>query len=354
MKKLKLRRKQAEPASTRITNDTVAEHREKILAGGRRYKYPLQYAKHKLVINATIVAFTALLVLIGLGWWQLYVVQNSSTFFYRITQTMPLPVATVDGAQAKYSDYLLYYRPSEYYLNKYDEIKANSEDGRLQLDYKKRDALDRAIADAYARTIAKQHNLSVDRDEVTEAITSLRESDDSTLTLDAVNASAQRVFGMTEQDTRSQYRNSLLRSKAAFAIDDKAKQTVDKVQAALAGNKQNLSDVADQISKDEGSNIEYGMSGLVNRSTIFSGLKVSDIASLESGKIHGPLKTATDDGYYFVEVVEKSDTQVSFAFLRVPLTEFKSRIAKFKEEGKITEYITISIDQPQSEEEEGN
>lgn len=346
MKKLKLRRKQAEPTSTRITNDTVAEHREKILAGGRRYKYPLQYAKHKLVINAVIVAFSALVVLLALGWWQLYVVQNSSTFFYRITQAVPLPIASVDGASAKYSDYLLYYRPSEYYLNKYDEIKSNSEDGRLQLDYKKRDALDRAIADAYARTVAKQHNLSVTRDEVTEAITSLRESDDSTLTIDAVNASAQRVFGMTEQDTRSQYRNSLLRSRAAFAIDDRARQTVKRVQAALKSSK-DLSKVADQINKAEEASVEYGMSGLVNQSTIFSGLNVGDIADLEDDKIHGPLKTATDDGYYFVEVVERNDTQISFAFLRVPLTEFKSRIAKFKEDGKITEYITISIDQPE-------
>ena len=26
----------------RITNETVAEHRERVLAGGRKFKYPLQ------------------------------------------------------------------------------------------------------------------------------------------------------------------------------------------------------------------------------------------------------------------------------------------------------------------------
>lgn len=43
------------PTSKLVTNDTVAEHREKILAGGRKFKYPIQYSKHKVIINAIIV-----------------------------------------------------------------------------------------------------------------------------------------------------------------------------------------------------------------------------------------------------------------------------------------------------------
>ena len=56
MKKLtaKLRRqKPEEEKPSRITNETVAEHREQILAGGRKFKYPVQYAKHKLVLNSS-------------------------------------------------------------------------------------------------------------------------------------------------------------------------------------------------------------------------------------------------------------------------------------------------------------
>lgn len=57
MKKLLKRitkRSNPEPLPNRITTETVAQHREQILAGGRRFKYPIQYARHKLVINAIL------------------------------------------------------------------------------------------------------------------------------------------------------------------------------------------------------------------------------------------------------------------------------------------------------------
>ena len=63
--------KSTENDSARITTETIAEHRERILAGGRRFKYPVQYARHKLVFNAIIITVATLLVLIGVGYWQL-------------------------------------------------------------------------------------------------------------------------------------------------------------------------------------------------------------------------------------------------------------------------------------------
>src|ERR1700684_304923 len=37
----------------RITNETVAEHREDVLRGARKYKYPLAHSKHRIVIIST-------------------------------------------------------------------------------------------------------------------------------------------------------------------------------------------------------------------------------------------------------------------------------------------------------------
>ena len=36
-------KKQPKELPKRITNDTVAQHREKVLAAGRKHKYPIQY-----------------------------------------------------------------------------------------------------------------------------------------------------------------------------------------------------------------------------------------------------------------------------------------------------------------------
>ena len=95
MKKLpfKKRKEAQKTAPSRITNETVAEHRERILAGGRRFKYPMQYARHKLVFNTIIVTLVTLVLLAVVGWWQLYIVQNSSSFFYRVTRVLPLSAA---------------------------------------------------------------------------------------------------------------------------------------------------------------------------------------------------------------------------------------------------------------------
>ena len=96
MKKLRRfkKKKGSEEQETpnRITNETVAEHRERILAGGRRFKYPMQYARHRLVIITIIISVVAVVAIALTTWWQLYPVQNTSTFFYRITRVLPLPV----------------------------------------------------------------------------------------------------------------------------------------------------------------------------------------------------------------------------------------------------------------------
>ena len=53
------KKKETNNLPTRITNDTVAEHREKVLAGGRKLKYPLQYTKRKLVRNTILIPWRA-------------------------------------------------------------------------------------------------------------------------------------------------------------------------------------------------------------------------------------------------------------------------------------------------------
>lgn len=118
MKKLlnKFRKRSDTQSSSRITSDTVAEHRERILAGGRRFKYPLQYVRHKLVFNAIFISVIALAMVVAAGWWQLYSAQNTSEFMYRITKVLPLPVANVDGQPVLYSDYLMKYLSSVHYL----------------------------------------------------------------------------------------------------------------------------------------------------------------------------------------------------------------------------------------------
>jgi len=118
----KIRKQPEVPPSSRITSETVAHHRERILAGGRRFKYPVQYARHKLVFNAILISLSALIVVLFVGWWQLYKAQNTSEFMYRITKVVPMPIASIDGQSVLYSDYLLKYRSSVHYLEQKEQV----------------------------------------------------------------------------------------------------------------------------------------------------------------------------------------------------------------------------------------
>lgn len=344
----------AQASQTRITNDTVAEHREKILSDGRRYKYPLQYARHKLVANAIAIAMAALVILLALGYWQLYIAQNSNAFFYRITKLAPLPIASVDGEMARYSDYLVNYRVAEHYLSKFDEISPESEDGKLQLRYKQRESLDIAVADAYARKLAGQHGLSISDEQVKAVLDGMRSAANGQLTEETSAASSQRVLGLSPEDLRYLVKNSLLRTAAAFEIDDQAKQTVEQVNDQLAKNDEDFEKTAKIINKQSPDSVVLGSSGLVNISTNFGGIRARDIAELEAGKVSEPIKSITTDGYYFVKLLERTDSKVSFAYLHIPLTKFDQDLKKLRDEGKIQEYISIDLPQKSAPRQQGD
>lgn len=346
LKKRSNKNKQA--GSSRITNDTVAEHRERIISGGKRYKYPLQYTRRKLIVNTVIIGVVSIAALLILGWWQLYVAQNSNAFFYRITRIVPLPVASVDGETARYSDYLLNYRASEHYLDRFDEIRSDSDDGKLQLQYKRREALDIALADALARDIARERSLQVDQSELNAVLENLRSAANGVLSEETSNVSLQRVLGLTTEDLNVLVHNSLLRAKAAFAIDDQARAMRETVAEALKTHSNDFEAAAAALNEQRSGSVQYGVSGLVNTSISFGGVPVKRIAELKQGQVSTtPIQSVTSDGYYYVKVLQKNQTEVNFAFIRIPLTQFNQRLQALKDEGKVSEYIRIKIDQPE-------
>ncbi|HJP81164.1 MAG TPA: SurA N-terminal domain-containing protein [Candidatus Saccharimonadales bacterium] len=341
MKKFQLKKRSEEKkqAPSRITNETVAEHRERILAGGRRFKYPIQYARHRLVFNTIIVTVVALLLIVGLGWWQLYIVQNSSTFFYRVTRVLPLPVASVDGESVRYSNYLMYYNSSVHYLEKSEQVNIQSEDGKRQADYIKRKSMDNVIADAFAEKKARELKITVDESRVDKVIEDDRNTANGVISQETYDASALNVLGWTPDEYRQDARSKLIRQDVSYAIDTQAKKREEQA-ATLLQTTNNLDDVATKLGGDGAAKVTVGVSGLVPRSNRDGGLSTTAV-SLDEEKVSGAVKTTTGDGYYFVKLLKKTDTQVSYAYLKVPLTAFSEQLAQLKKDGKIHEYITI-------------
>jgi len=343
MKKLQLRKRQADKTATpsRITNETVAEHRERILAGGRRFKYPMQYARHRLVINTIAVTIVAFLLIIAIGWQQLYIAQTTNSFFYKVTRVLPLSIASVDGESVRYSDYLMYYNSSAHYLQQTEQVDPNSVDGKRQLEYIKRKSMDNVIADAYARKLARGLNITITDARINQVVDNDRNTANGRITQETYDASALNILGWTPDEYRQDIKSKLILQDVSYAIDSAAQQK--EVQASqLLAQKVDLSTIAAQLGGSGDAKVVVGASGLVPRGNQDGGLSVV-AAGLQKGQVSPVVKTTTGDGYYFVQLLDENDTQVSYAYIKIPLTKFNQQLSDIKKSGKVHEYITISV-----------
>lgn len=343
MKKVSLPRRtktKKDTRPTRITNETVAEHRERILAGGRRFKYPVQYARHRLVINAIIVAVVALVLFLIICWQQLYIVQNTNSFFYRLTNFVPVPVASIDGKSVRYSDYLLFYNGSAHYLQKSEQVDFSTKDGKLQQQHIKRQSLNDAEADAYAQKLAKANNISVNNNEVDAVINESRRSYGN-ISERAYDASALSILGWTPSEYRHMVHDKLIRQKVAYSIDGKASRMKDLVQKQLLDKKSpDFSSIVSDLNKQYNANLQVGTSGMVPLNNSDGGLSQA-AAKLKVGETSGVVKSTTGDGYYFVRLLSRVDAQLNYTYIRVPLTVFDEKVASLRTNHKITEYINV-------------
>ena len=335
------KKKQQSPEVTgRITNETVAEHREKILAGGRRFKYPLQYAKHKLVINTIIISVAALVLVILLVWWQLYPVQNTSTFFYRITRVLPLPVASIDGQDVRYSNYLMGFRSQEHYLTTKENVDLYSKDNKQQLDWIKRQALDDAIEDSYAQKIANEKGITVAEKMVDDAIQHQRQSRDGVTSQETYDAIVLDHFNWTPEEAREVTKRKLLRQEVAYKVDTTAARLRDQMTTLLATEK-DFDKVAATVAPIASVRIEASITPLVPANNQDGGLAEA-ASKLQVNEVSSVFRSTTGDGYYVVKLLQRDgENRVSYASLKVPLTEFERQVDELKKSDKIIEYIDV-------------
>jgi hypothetical protein len=343
--KVGLKKKQPEQPAGRITTDTLAEHRQQVLAGGRKFKYPVQYARHKLVVNAIIIIVAAVILLIGVGYWLLYQAQNTSDFMYRVTRVVPVPVAEVDGQQVRYSEYLMKFRSNLHYITEKEQVDITTEDGRRQVEFIKNQAMEDALADAYAAKIADEKDLSVTDAELETFLKQQRQSSDGEEVSESTyNAVILDYYGWSPDEYRQAMETKLLRQKVAYAVDQKAEDTTKEVEALISSGATDLNTVATTIDTSK-ERVIFWPAAWVPKDNQDGGLAVA-ADKLEIGQISKAVKTTAGDGYYYVKLLEKTEGQVRYEYIQVPLMEFDTQLDNAEADKKITQYITIpSVDQ---------
>ena len=316
--------------------EKVDERREEVLAAGRKFKYPLQWTKHRVVVNTILIAIVALAIVITSGWLALYRFNMTDEMLYRVTKIVPVSVAEVDGEKVRFSDYLMFYRSSIISI----ESQSSQNESRGSLDdlyaQYRRAALSEAEEFAYATKLAKELDEFVPDDEVQEefnrhlSIGGIERSEESFLKIISEN------FGLSKDEYMHMLYLTLLKAKVEMAIDEKANSTAKRVEAMLKENGGDYAAVAEAL----GDSIKYEETGGFVPNQNIDGGRASEAFRLEPGQESGKFVSMNGDGYYFVKLIDKNDTGVNFVSIKVPFTEFAKRFTALREDDKITEYIT--------------
>lgn len=317
--------------------EKVEERREEVLAQGRKFKYPMQYAKHKLIINTVIVALVAIALMVVAGWVMLYKIQDTGDMLYRVTQVIPVPVAEVDGEKVRYSDYLMIFRSNLVTSEQQGGVLEDGEDTSVLEDVYKRAALESAIEYAYALKLGRELGVSVTNEEIDGAfdehrrVGGVERSEESFLKIVSDN------FGMNKTEYRRMLYLTLMKAKVSQAIDAPAREVADQIEQLLAENGGDMAAVAEAL----GGSVAYEETGQLVDNMNVDGGRSNMAMTMEVGAISSRFLSSNGDGYYFVKLIEKTDSQVNYASLKILLTEFDLRMADLYEEGRVELYIKL-------------
>ena len=330
-------RKNTKNATKKTEKQKVDERREEVLARGRKFKYPLQYAKHKLVINTIVVAVVAVIALMVAGWAALYRFQDMGDIMYRISMVVPVSVAKIDGERVRFSDYLLEARSSLTAIEQQSGVENGAEDKVAMKNWYKRAALTQAEDLTYALKLGRELGIEVSNEEIAQALDEHRKvggverSEESFLKVLNTN------FGISKKEYERMLYLALMRAKVEQEIDKAATETASEIERKLAANGGNYQQVAEEMNGQ----VTYETTGgLVDNKNVDGGRSAA-AAKLENGGSSGRILSSNGDGYYFVKLIEKTETQVNYESLHVKFTEFDQRLSAVREAGGVEEYIKI-------------
>lgn len=318
--------------------EKVDERREEVLATGRKFKYPLQWTKHRIVISTILIATIVIAIIITGGWLALYRFNMTDDMLFRITKILPVSVATVDGEAVKFSDYLMFYRSSITSIERQSgQVDNESSIEALRAQYK-RAALSEAEKYTYAVKLARENNITVSDEEVeTEFkrhlnIGGVDRSEDSFIKIIEDN------FDLSKSEYERMLYLTLLKAKVEEQIDKNASALADEVEKMLKENGGDYIKVAEAL----GEKIVYEETGGYVSAQNIDGGRATEAIKLEPGQQSGKFISINGDGYYFVKLIGKTETEVNFVSIKVPFTEFNNQFDKLREDNKISEYIEIN------------
>lgn len=287
----------------RITNETVGEHREEVLSSARKYIYPLEHSKHRVVrISIGLLALVIVLFFAFCG-LALYKFQMTSGFIYDVTRVIPFPVAKTGNNWVGYESYLFELRRNMHYYHTQQQADFSTRDGQTQLKRLKQQALGQVVQDAYVKQLAAQHGVSVSDQAVTNELTLLKNENRLGSSPRALRDSLSAFFGWNESDLKRELKKEMLAQAVVAKLDTATNARAKAAVRQLIGGA-DFGQLAGQISDDQntkGNGGQYPSAVTINDSQVPPAV-TAELFQLKPGQISGIVNSG-----YSLEIVKQLD-----------------------------------------------
>jgi len=233
----------------RITNETVTEHREDVLSSARKYIYPLQHSKHRVVRTSIAIFVLVIVLFFGFCALDLYEFQGTSGFIYDVTSIVPFPVGKTGGHFISYNSYLFELRRDMHYYTTQQQANFSSKDGQDQLSRLKTQAMDAAVNNELVNILAKQNHVSVTNQEVNAQLNTVKTENRLGSSEQVFKEVLSQYWGWTVSDFKTELKDQVLQQAVVSKLDT---NTNNRAKAALEqlSKGADFGTLASQISDD--------------------------------------------------------------------------------------------------------
>jgi hypothetical protein len=284
----------------KITNESVAEHREEVLGRARKLIYPLKHSRNSIVRLTLGIAITTVILFFVGSCLALYKFQSTSSFIYGVTRIVPFPVAIADGRFVSYESYLFELRHYVHYYQNQQNVNFKTASGQRQLKALKERSLDQAIDRAYVAKLAKQHDVHVLPSEVNAQVEIARNQNRLGASKSVFQSVLKDFWGWSVADFKHELRLELLDQKVAATLDT---ATAKKSQAVYRQLQQgaDFATLAKTASDDTATKAAGGKYNftITKNNRDLSPLVVDALFNLRKGQSSGVIDTG-----YTLEIVK--------------------------------------------------
>jgi len=324
----------------RITNETVAEHREAVLSGARKYIYPLQHSKRRIVrisISLLVLAVVFFFSYCGVG---LYKLQLTSGFIYDVTRVIPFPIAKAGPAFIGYESYLFELRRNMHYYETQQRTNFATRDGKVQLQRLKQQAMNEVITNAYTKQLAVKNQVTISNQEVDAEVQLVRSQNrlgsNDRVFKDVLN----EFWGWNVDDFKRELKQQLLQQKVASQLDSVTQNRATAVLQQLQGGA-DFATLAAQSSDDVATRATGGAyPAVIKRTDHNIAPHVTDeLFKLKAGQISGIINT----GYTLeiIKVIDVSDNSVHAAHIQFNFNDISSFVKPLATQHRPHHYIKV-------------